>query len=115
MVRCERQAWPKWRYVIFGHVSGPEVVGAFYNLKKLRPGDEVTITRGDNTAYTYVVRRSQTYEANEVDMNAVLAPVNATVPGLNIMTCDGTYDAKSQTFSKRLVVFMSLASKPPPT
>lgn len=95
---------------IFGHVSSWTANGIFYNLKKLAPGDTVTITRGDNTTYSYSVVTTKVYSYNAVDMNQVLSPINASVPGLNLMTCTGQVISGTSEFNKRLVVFTSLVS-----
>ncbi len=93
---------------IYGHVSSWTANGVFYNLHKLRRGDKITITRGDNTVFTYQVASLKTYPANSVDMNAVLSPVSPGTPGLSLMTCTGTVIKGTSEFTERLVVFTSL-------
>ncbi len=93
---------------IYGHVSSWQANGIFYNLKKLKPGDKVTVTRGDDKTFTYQVVSSKTYPYNAVDMNQVLAPVDPSKPGLNLMTCTGQIIKGTSEFNERLVVFTSL-------
>jgi sortase (surface protein transpeptidase) len=93
---------------IYGHVSSWTATGIFYNLKKLVPGDDITITRGDNKTYTYKVATTKLYPYNNVNMNQVLAAVDAGKPGLNLMTCTGQVIKGTSEFSQRLVVFTSL-------
>jgi sortase (surface protein transpeptidase) len=95
---------------IFGHVSSWTADGVFYNLKKLIPGDTVTIIKGDNTVYTYSVVTSKVYPYKAVNMSQVLYPVNANDPGLNLMTCTGQVISGTSEFNERLVVFTSLVS-----
>lgn len=95
---------------IYGHVSSWTADGVFYNLKKLLPLDTVIITRGDNTRYVYSVVASRVYPYNAVDMNQVLSPINARVPGLNLMTCTGQVISGTSEFNERLVVFTRLVS-----
>ena len=95
---------------IYGHVSNWTADGAFYNLKKLHPGNTVTIIRGDNQTYTYRVISSKIYPYDKVDMSQVLAPINANVPGLNLMTCTGQVIQGTSEFNERLVVFTELVS-----
>ncbi|MDB5185668.1 MAG: peptidase sortase [Candidatus Saccharibacteria bacterium] len=95
---------------IYGHVSSWTANGVFYNLKKLSPGDTITITRGDNTTYKYKVVSTRNYPYNNVDMNQVLAPINPNKPGLNLMTCTGKIIKGTSDFDERLVVFTSLVT-----
>jgi sortase A len=93
---------------IYGHVSSWTADGIFYNLKKLKPGDKVTIVRGDNALYSYQVVSSKIYPYNNVNMNQVLSPITAGTPGLNLMTCTGSVMKGTSEFNERLVVYTSL-------
>jgi LPXTG-site transpeptidase (sortase) family protein len=93
---------------IYGHVSSWTANGVFYDLKNLHVGDAITITRGDNTTYTYKVLSSKTYPYNKVDMSRVLSPVEPNKPGLNLMTCTGKLIKGTSQFDQRLVVFTTL-------
>lgn len=95
---------------IYGHVSSWEAHGLFYDLKKLKKGDTVTITRGDDKPFNYTVVSIAVYPFDKVPMDKVLAPVNAKQQGLNLMTCTGTVIKGTNNFSERLVVYMTLAS-----
>jgi sortase (surface protein transpeptidase) len=93
---------------IDGHVDGLYVPGVFYNLKDLVSGDKIEIVTGDNTTYTYIVQKIQTYSATSVNMAQVLSPINPNVSGLNLMTCTGGLIDNDTNFNERLVVFSSL-------
>jgi LPXTG-site transpeptidase (sortase) family protein len=93
---------------IYGHVSSWTANGVFYKLKKLKPGDDITITRGDNQTFTYQVVSSKVYPYMSVDMPAVLSPIDPSSPGLNLMTCTGQVIKGTSEFNERLVVFTSL-------
>ncbi|MEO6761707.1 MAG: sortase [Candidatus Saccharimonadales bacterium] len=95
---------------IYGHVAGWNTGGIFYNLKKLKPGDNIIVTRGDDTTYTYTVDSLKLYPVKDVDMNAVLAPIDPTKPGLNLMTCTWDIVGGKSEFNNRQVVFASLTS-----
>jgi LPXTG-site transpeptidase (sortase) family protein len=90
---------------IFGHVSSWQANGVFHDLKKLKPGDKIAVTKGDNTVFNYKVVSQKVYDADNVDMNEVLAPVNPAKPGLNLLTCAGKVIKGTSNFSERLVVF----------
>ncbi len=93
--------------LIDGHVSGPTKHGIFYNLKNLNPGDDIQIEKGDNKIIHYKVVKIVSYPVNEVDMAAALTPVIPGKNGLNIMTCSGKFDVKSNEYLQRIVVFAS--------
>lgn len=91
--------------VLDGHVSGPTKPGVFHGINKLKPGDKVSLTRGDGKLFTYSVTGSQTYNADEVDMAKIMTTSVAGKPGLNLITCAGKFDAKTNKFAQRVVVF----------
>ena len=93
---------------IYGHISSWTAKGVFYNLSKLRPGDIITVASGDNRIYNYLVKQSKIYSAANVNMTAVLAPIQPGRAGLNLMTCAGPLIKGTSDFSERLVVFASL-------
>lgn len=92
---------------IYGHINSLRPGGVFKYLHKLQPGDQITVTRGDNTTYIYKVDSSTTYPYDKVDMNKVLSAVNPDKPGLNLMTCTGDTIDGTTDLDQRLVVFTS--------
>ncbi len=57
--------------------------------------------------FAYTREKIKTYDADNVDMNEVLGPVDADKNGLNLMTCAGTVKKGTSDFTQRLVVFTS--------
>lgn len=91
--------------VMDGHVDyrnvGPAV---FWNLGKLRPGDEIRVTMPGDRIVTFVVERTVVYAADTaVPLDLIFAP--SDVPRLNLITCTGTFNPSSRTYDRRLVVF----------
>lgn len=91
--------------LIDAHVAGPTQHGVFYDLKKLVAGDTIQIERGDGKLINYKVVSSKTFPAESVDMNSALVSVDPAKPGLNLMTCDGQFDSKTNQYKSRLVVY----------
>jgi len=87
-----------------GHVHGPTQPGVFVGLKKLKTGDKITIERGDGKIFTYHVVKTQSYAKDAVDMGAAFSSAVPGKPGLNMITCDGTYDNAGE-YNNRLIVF----------
>lgn len=91
--------------LIDGHYSGPNTRGVFSKLNRLKPGDVITLERGDGTNFTYVVAKVETKPEGEIDMAQLLVSVDTSVPGLNLITCGGEYDVHTNTFDDRTVVY----------
>ena len=91
-----------------GHVHGPTQPGVFYNLKKLVAGDVIAVERGDGTKFNYRVVSSKTYDKENVDMAVAMSPVEAGKPGLNLITCAGSFNNQADQYEDRLVGFATL-------
>jgi sortase (surface protein transpeptidase) len=96
--------------VIDGHVSSWNTKGVFYGLKKLQPGDSIQVVRGDGAVLNYQVVRTQVYGSDNVDMKAAMMPVNASRPGLNLITCTGQVIKGTSQFNQRLIVYTEQVS-----
>lgn len=90
--------------VIAGHYGWKnKKVSAFDNLHTLRKGDKVYIEDENGVVITFVVRESRRYDP-EADAADVFGSQDGGIH-LNLVTCEGVWDAVSKTYSKRLVVF----------
>lgn len=93
--------------LIDGHVHGPTKKGVFYNLSKLNPGDIISIERGDGIIFKYGVVKTQKFDKDSVDMKSAVTPIEPGNPGLNLITCTGDFDAKSNAYKERVIVYTS--------
>jgi sortase (surface protein transpeptidase) len=91
--------------VIDGHVSSWTANGVFYGLQSLQAGDTIQIERGDGTTINYSVVKKQVYAYQQVDMSALLSPIDANKPGLNLITCTGDVIKGTNDFDERIVIF----------
>ncbi len=87
------------------HVSGPTKPGVFHDIKKLAAGDTITIEMGDGKTHTYSVVSQKSYPRDQVNMQEALVSAKPGKRALNMMTCSGKFDSKTQSYSERLVVF----------
>ncbi len=90
--------------VIVGHYGWKDGIPAvFDDLYKLRPGDQLSIESEGGTTTTFVVYKILTYNQSE----NVPSVFNSNDGGahLNLITCEGTWNKFSQSYSNRLVVF----------
>jgi LPXTG-site transpeptidase (sortase) family protein len=84
-----------------GHLAGPSKDGVFKNIQNLKPGDEITLERGDGKVFKYNVSRIQEYSGGQIDMNAAINSINPTKKGLNLVTTLNKYSGTE----KRVIVF----------
>jgi LPXTG-site transpeptidase (sortase) family protein len=90
--------------VIAGHEGWKDGIFAVFNdLHKLQVGDKIYIVNDQGISMTFVVKALQLY-----DQNASAASVFGSSDGkahLNLITCEGTWNATDKSYSNRLVVF----------
>ncbi|MFF5234433.1 class F sortase [Dactylosporangium sp. NPDC000521] len=95
--------------VIVGHVdtvgSGPAV---FYRLGLLEPGDAIVVARRDGSTVTFAVDGVRLYPKHEFPADLVYGP--ATRPQLRLVTCGGTFDRATSTYTGNTVVTATMVS-----
>ena len=93
--------------VIAGHLDGPGTRAVFWDLDKLKPGDKVVLS-DDATELVFAVTDTKVYPYNNAPLQDIFGP--SSEAHLNLITCNGTYDARSLNYNNRLVVFTKLVS-----
>lgn len=94
--------------LVDGHSGIGKTRGVFHDVAKLVPGDELVVTRGDGTQFTYKVATVQTVPVGEVDMTAMMTPADPAKPGLNIITCTGRVVPGTTQLDQRVLVRATL-------
>jgi LPXTG-site transpeptidase (sortase) family protein len=79
----------------------------FDHLDTLKPGDSVTVIDKAGASIAFVVRESRIFDP-KADTSEVFGRLDGQ--HLNLVTCAGSWNAKSGTHSKRLVVFTDAVS-----
>ncbi|GHG34815.1 class F sortase [Streptomyces zaomyceticus] len=93
--------------VLVGHrdtLTGPAI---FLNLKALRRGDAVEVTRADRQVAVFSVDEVKTYTKEAFPSNEVYGPRGRAE--LRLITCGGRFDKKSG-YSANVVVFAHLTA-----
>lgn len=89
--------------VLAGHRDyagvGPAV---FWRLAELVPGDDVEVVGDDGRTYRFRVAVVVTYAVADAPVRAIVGPTEAEA--LTLITCAGTFDPATGTYSHRLVV-----------
>lgn len=89
--------------VIDGHVNGRVNNGIFKDLNQLKKDDEFTVELGNGEIKKYRVMENVTVPTK--DAVSVLFSQNPKVKSqLNLITCGGTFDKKTQKYDKRVIV-----------
>lgn len=89
--------------IINGHAGGRYVDGIFKQLNRLTQGDEFRIQMGDASWRTFEVVSVKAFSVAEAQ-----APLYHDDPAieneLHLITCDGAFDDRTQTYDQRLIV-----------
>jgi sortase A len=94
--------------VIDGHLDngfGKDAV--FKRLGELEVGDEVLVTDQAGKQLHFRVYQKQTLHASTTDTTAVFK--NTDRPLLNLITCDGAWDAEKKQYAERKVLFTEIS------
>jgi len=93
--------------VIAGHFGWKDgAAAAFDDLYKLSKGDKLYVEDNKGATITFVVRESRRYNLN-ADTSGIFVS-NDGKPHLNLITCWGSWNEASQSYSGRLVVFTDM-------
>ncbi|HEX6258243.1 MAG TPA: class F sortase [Candidatus Saccharimonadales bacterium] len=93
--------------IIDGHVSGPTVEAVFAKLPRIKVGDQFEVEQADRTVLRYkVVDRKAVATAEAASFLFSQDPAIASQ--LNLITCIGTFDHKTRSYDKRLIVAAKL-------
>lgn len=95
--------------VIDGHldtIHSPQAV--FYDLDKLKAGDEIDVTTAAGEKLVFKVTDTETlpYDAT----TSAIFTTSSTVPQLNLITCAGDWVRAIRLYDRRFVVFSELVS-----
>jgi sortase (surface protein transpeptidase) len=94
--------------VIAGHLDSKTGPAIFWRLRDLRPGDDIFVRSDDGVERRFIVRETETYPYDAAPLERIFAAANGA--DLNLITCGGTFDRRSENYDQRLVVFTTLAT-----
>lgn len=87
--------------VIDGHL-GLSSEAVFGKLNQLGVGDIISVVDDQNSTISFKVRKTETYDRGS-DTTDIFNSKSGS--HLNLITCNGDWEAKQATYSKRLVIF----------
>ena len=90
--------------VIAGHDGWKDGIAAVFDkLSALAVGDKIYVDDRQGSTTVFVVRDIETYGKSQND--SLVFNSNDGESHLNLITCEGTWNASEQSYSNRLVVF----------
>ena len=92
--------------VIVAHVDWGGELGVFFDLRDLREGDEIMVTREDGTVATFRATSVEQFEKAQFPTEAVYGNIDHA--GLRLITCGGEFDPQARSYLDNIVVFADL-------
>lgn len=97
--------------IVVGHLDDPYGPAVFYDLRRLTPGDELAVTYENGERFVFVVESKERYQHDIVPSQRLYGASSRQM--LNLLTCDGAWDAGHANYDQRLVVYSHLKSAEP--
>ncbi|MEU4425811.1 class F sortase [Actinoplanes sp. NPDC024001] len=92
--------------LIVGHAdtrTGPSV---FHDLHRMRPGQEIEVTRADGSLAIFEVNSVETFDKDRLPVDRVYGDYSR--PSLRLMTCGGKWLGGREGYADNVIVFASL-------
>ncbi len=86
--------------------TGQARTAVFWDLDKLKQGDQVIVHAEENQQFTYVVKDSVLVRFDDPDALKYLEPTET--PILTMITCEGNFDQSSRNYDMRRIVIADL-------
>ncbi|SCF19586.1 class F sortase [Micromonospora chokoriensis] len=94
--------------VLVGHVDSPAGPAVFFDLGRLRAGEQIQVTRADTRVVTFTVDDVRAYPKEHFPTTLVYGPADAAA--LRLITCGGRFDATTGNYVDNVVVFATRTS-----
>ncbi|WP_432907948.1 class F sortase [Micromonospora matsumotoense] len=95
------------RAIIVGHVDSKDGPSVFYDLRKLKPGDRIEVTRDDRRVVVFRVDSVEFFDKSALPADRVYGDSGA--PALRLITCGGQWIGGRTGYADNVVAFASLA------
>jgi sortase (surface protein transpeptidase) len=97
--------------IIVAHVDSKSGPAVFKRLRELKPGDEVVVTRADQSDVIFVVDRVESHPKNRFPTNAVYDLTSDAT--LRLITCGGSFDRRAGHYRDNVIAFAHYKSLTP--
>ncbi|MEU3250021.1 class F sortase [Streptomyces sp. NPDC006997] len=90
--------------LMVGHVDTETRPAVFYKLSALEPGERVRVVRDDGKVAEFTVEDVQVLTRDRFDARQAYGPRESGRAELRLVTCGGTFDRASRTYTANVVV-----------
>ncbi|MEO3978246.1 class F sortase [Streptomyces sp. CAU 1734] len=90
--------------LLVGHVDTETDRAVFYGLSAARPGAEIRVTRADGSVAEFTIDDVRVFTRERFDPREVYGPRRAGRAELRLITCGGTFDRATGSYSANVVV-----------
>ncbi|MFI1013249.1 class F sortase [Streptomyces sp. NPDC020965] len=90
--------------LLVGHVDTDTDPAVFYGLSAARPGEKVRVTRADGSIAEFTIDDVQVFGRDRFDARKVYGPREGGRAELRLITCGGTFDRATRTYTANVVV-----------
>lgn len=94
--------------VIIGHIDGTKGRGIFFNLPRMRQGNEILITSKDGIVVRFVAALVEQVPKSAFPSDRVYGSTGR--PELRLITCGGSFDRARRSYHDNIIVYATLAS-----
>jgi LPXTG-site transpeptidase (sortase) family protein len=95
--------------VILGHVDAQKKAAVFYDLKKLRPGDKIMVTRADKSVVTFAVQRLQEVQKSNFPNRQVYGEI-LDYASLRLVTCGGDFNRQTGHYVSNVIAYARMVT-----
>ena len=99
--------------VILGHVDSYTGPAVFFQIRKLRAGDQVNVSLADGAIAHFEVSAVAMYAKDQFPAQQVYAPHGGSA--LQLVTCGGTFDTHTRSYLSNIVAYTTLVATTPAT
>lgn len=94
--------------VIVGHVDSYKGISVFWRLRDVKKGDIINIARADGRTVKFKVTGLRQFDQSNFPTREVYS--NLKYPGLRLITCGGSFDKQTASYSQNTVVYAFMVS-----
>ncbi|MFI6825253.1 class F sortase [Micromonospora sp. NPDC050187] len=98
--------------VIVGHADTTEGPSVFHELRRLRPGDRIEVTRHDRSVAVFEVTSVERFDKNALPGDRVYGDHRGS--GLRLITCGGRFVGGSIGYADNVIAFATLVGSRDP-